>query len=54
MTAGRDKDWHNFQKNMTETRVKGREKKAKGKGAAPLPDDTIRVPRLSAKVTGKL
>lgn len=54
MMAGRDKYWHNFQKKMKETRVAGREKKAKGKGAAALPDDTITVLRLSAEVTGKL
>ena len=54
MAAGRDKDWRNFQKKMTEKRVTGKEKKAKGKGAVALPDDTITVQRLSAEVTGKL
>lgn len=54
MAAGRDKDWRNFQKKMKEKRVAGKEKKAKGKGAAALPDDTITVQRLSAEVTGKL
>ena len=54
MAAGRDKDWRNFQKKMKEKRVAGKEKKAKGKGAAELPDDTITVQRLSAEVTGKL
>lgn len=37
-----------------EKRVAGKEKKAKGKDAAALPDDTITVQRLSAEVTGKL
>ena len=54
MAAGRDKDWRNFQKKIKEKRVAGKEKKAKGKGAAALPDDTITVQRLSAEVTGKL
>ena len=54
MAAGREKDWHNFQKKTKEKRVAGKEKKAKGKGAAALPDDTITVQRLSAEVTGKL
>lgn len=39
---------------MKEKRVVGKEKKAKGKGAAALPDDTFTVHRLSAEVTGKL
>ena len=56
MVAGRDRDWHSFQKKMTfeEKRVAGKEKKAKGKRAAALPDDTITVQRLSTEVTGKL
>ena len=54
MAAGCDKDWRNFQKKMKEKRVPGKEKKAKGKGAVALPDDTITVQRLSAEVTGKL
>ena len=54
MAAGRDKDWHNFQKKMREKKVAGKEKKAKGKGAAALPDDSITVQRLSAEVNGKL
>ena len=54
MAAGRDKDWRNFQKKMKEKRVAGKEKKAKGKGAAALPDDTITVQRFSPEVTGKL
>ena len=44
MAAGRDKDW---QKKM-------KEKKAKEKSGAALPDNTITVQRLSVEVTGKL
>ena len=44
MAAGRDKDW---QKKM-------KEKKAKEKSGAALPDNTITVQRLSIEVTGKL
>ena len=40
--------------NDEEKRVAGKEKKAKGKRAAALPDDTITVQRLSTEVTGKL
>ena len=55
MAAGRDRDWQNFQKKMKEKRVAtGIEKKAKGKGAAALPEDIITVQKLSAEVAGKL
>ena len=40
--------------NDEEKRAAGKEKKAKGKRAAALPDDTITVQRLSTEVTGKL
>ena len=40
--------------NDEEKRLAGKEKKAKGKRATALPDDTITVQRLSTEVTGKL
>jgi len=55
ITAGRDRDWQNFQKKIKEKRVAtGKEKKAKEKGAAALPEDNTTVQRLSTEVTGKL
>ena len=53
MVAGRDRDWHCFQKKMTK-RKESQGKRRKQRGNVQQPDDTITVQRLSTEVTGKL
>jgi len=44
LCGGRDREWQNIPKKMKEKRVAtGKEKKAKGKGAAALPENNLLV-----------